>query len=325
MKPVNFLKNKKVLVAGGAGFIGSNLIEEVLRRGAVIRATLHKKEPYIQDPRIEYVWCDLTQKEDCRRVVEGIDYAFMCAAYSSGAAEIQETPLVHVTPNVLMATLMLDAAYHAHVKKFLWISSSVVYPETDHPVKEVEMMSGPLFEKYFFVGWMKRFVDILCQMYGEKIKDPMNIVIVRPAANIYGAYDNFEWRTAHVIPALIRKVVERHDPVEVWGTGEDVKDLIYVKDFIDGMLLATEKINTFDSVNISSGLGYSIKEIVRVILQEDGYTNARIVFDPSKPTMIPKRILDVSKAKQLLGFEARTTLQEGIHRTIEWFKKTQSK
>ena len=313
-------KNKKVLVAGGAGFVGANLIKRLLEYEADIAATLYKKPVVIQNAKIRYIKCDLTNKQDCERVVEGMDYVFMCAANTSGALVIEKDPLAHVTPNIIMNTLMLEAVYKAKIKKFLWLSSNAVYPVTNHPVREDEMMQGDLFDKYFCVGWMKRFTEILCQMYAQKIKDPMKIVVVRPA-NIYGPYDDFEWETAHVIPALIRKVVERHDPVEVWGDGNDIKDLIYIDDFIEGMLLAMEKIHTFDPINIGTGRQSTIKDALKAILAADNYTQAKVAFNNSKPTMIPMRLIDVSKAKRLLGFQAKISLAEGIKRTVEWYKQ----
>jgi GDP-L-fucose synthase len=311
---------KNVLVAGGTGFVGVNLINKLLSSGANIRATIHRKNPVLRDERIEYIRCDLTKREDCQKVVKDMDYVFMCAANTSGAAVMKKTPLVHVTPNVLMNTLILEAAYEAKIQKFLWFSSNSVYPVTDYPVKEEEMMKGDLFEKYFCVGWMKRFTEILCEMYATKIKNPMKIVVVRPA-NIYGPYDDFEWETSHVIPALIRKTVERHKLIEVWGDGNDIKDFIYIEDLIDGVLLAMEKVETFNPVNIATGKSYTIKKVLNAILVADNYQDAKIVFNSSKPTMIPKRLIDTSKAKNILGFEAKTPLIDGIKRTVEWYRK----
>jgi GDP-L-fucose synthase len=168
---------------------------------------------------------------------------------------------------------------------------------------------------------MKQFTEILCQMYAEKIPEPMKTVVVRPA-NIYGPYDDFEWETSHVLPALMRKVIERHDPIEVWGDGNDIKDFIYIDDFIDGILLAAEKIDTFDPVNIASGVPCSIKQALQAMIEADGYTDARIVFDASKPTMIPTRLIDASKAKELLGFEAKTSITDGIRKTTQWYRET---
>ena len=314
-------RNRKVLVAGGAGFVGANLIRRLLKLGADVRATLHHKPAVVQDERVEYVHCDLTRSEDCLRAVEGAQYVFMCAANTSGAAVMDKTPLAHVTPNVVMNTLMLDAAYRARVKKFLFISSNTVYPAVDHPVAENEMTPGDLFEKYFCVGWMKQFTEILCRMYAEKIKSPMQTVVVRPA-NIYGPDDDFEWETSHVLPALIRKAVERHDPIEVWGDGNDVKDFIFIDDFIEGLLSAMEKIETFEPINIATGVPCSVRQALEAILRAADYADAEIVFNSSKPTMIPTRLIDATRAKELLGFEARTPLAEGIGKTVDWYKQT---
>ena len=313
-------KNSKVLIAGGAGFVATNLALKLLELEANVAVTLHNKPAAIEDDRITYIQCDLTSAQDCERAVKGAEYVFMCAANTSGAAVMEKTPLVHVTPNVIMNTLMLEAAYSAGVKKFLFISSNTVYPNVDHPVKEEEMLSGELFEKYFCVAWMKRFTEILCQMYAEKIRKPMKTVVVRPA-NIFGPYDDFEWETSHVVPALIRKVVERHDPIEVWGDGSDIKDLIYIDDFVAGMLLAMEKIDGFDPVNIATGRPCSIKQVLETILKVDGYTDAKIAFDTSKPTMIPKRLIDATKAEKLLGFRAKTSLEEGLEKTVRWYRE----
>jgi len=318
---IDFYRDKKILVTGAAGFVGTNLINRLLSLGSAgLRATIHNKQPFLVDKRVEYCSCDLLLRSDCQRAVKDIDLVFMCAANTSGAHVIEKTPLAHVTPNVLMNTLMLDAAYAAKVKKFLFISSNTVYPVTAHPVREEELLSGELFDKYFCVGWMKIFTEILCQMYAQKIKNPMVTVVVRPA-NIYGPYSDFEWETSHVIPALIRKVVERHDPLEVWGDGNDIKDLIYIDDFIDGILLAMQKMSIFQPLNIATGRQISIKEALASILKADNYNDAKIVFNSSKPSMIPKRLIDPSKAKQLLDFEAKVSFQQGVKKTIDWYRQ----
>lgn len=312
-------KGAKVLVTGGAGFVGANLVDALLREGAIVRATIHSKSPIIQNDDVIYIKADLTKKEDCTKVVEGMEYIFMVAAHTSGALGIEKTPLAHVTPNIVMNALMLEAAYEAGVKKVLWLSSSTLYPVRDHPLREEEAGCGDYFDKYFFLGWKNRFTEALCEMYAKKIKNPMKVVVVR-LANAYGEYGEFDWGKSHVIPALIRKVVERHDPIEVWGDGNDIKDFIYVKDFVRGLLLAMRHINTYDPINIASGVAYSIKDILKEILKIENYANVKVVFNKDKPTMIQKRLIDVSKAKKILGFEAETSLHDGLKKTIEWYK-----
>lgn len=314
----DYFKSKKILVAGGAGFIGTNLIKKLLKLGSQVRAADIKQKLQIQDNRIEYIRGDLTKKQDCQKAVKDVDYVFMAAANTSGAAVMDKTPLVHVTPNIIMNSLMLEAAYKAGAKKFLFISSNTVYPISEQSVKESDMKYGDLFPKYYFVAWMKQFSEVLCEMY-TKIKNPMKTVVVRPA-NSFGPYADFEWETSHVIPALIRKVVERHNPIEVWGDGDDIKDFIYVEDLVEGMLLAMEKIESFNPVNLATGRPCTIKEILNAILIADNYQNAKIVFNTSKPTMIPKRLIDTSKAKEVLGFEAKTPLAQGIKKTVDWYQ-----
>lgn len=317
-----FFKNKKVLVAGGTGLVGSNLIARLLNEGATVRATLHRKEPVVEDDKIEYVKCDLMKAEDCKRVVEGIQYVFLCAANTSGAATMAKTPMVHVTPNILINSQMLEAAYGAEVEKFLWLSSTTGYPPTgDRLVKEEEMFEGDPFEKYFFVGWMKRFTEVLCRMYGEKLAKPMTTIVLRPT-NIYGVNDDFEFATSHVIPALLRKVVERWDPLEVWGTGDDVRDVIYVDDMVEAMVMAVEKIESYSAINIGLGKAYSVKEILQTILEIDGFNDANVTFNTAKPSMIPIRLIETTKAETVLGFKAKTDLREGLKKTIEWYRES---
>ena len=322
MSGISIFNGKNILVAGGAGFIGANLVKKLILLGANVRATIHRKEPVIINDKIEYIQCDLLNMDDCKKAVFGMDYVFMCAANTSGAAVIAATPLVHVTPNIIMNSQILEAAYLAKVKKFVFLSSNAAYPPSaDRPVKEEEMFNADPYDIYFGVAWMKRFTEILCRLYSEKLKDPMPCVVVRPS-NIYGTYDDFDFATSHMMAATLRKVVERHDPIKIWGSGDDIRDLIYIDDFIEGLLLAAEKIDSFDAINIARGKAYSLKEILRMALEIDGYEDARLEYDSSKPSMIPVRLIDVNKAKKLLNFTAKTDIREGIAKTMSWYRQT---
>lgn len=311
---------KKILIAGGAGFIGTNLAIALASRGARLRLTTHQKAPQVEIAGAEIVQGDLRQPEHCARVVEGMDYVFLCAAHTSGAAVIRATPLVHVTPNVLINTLMLEAAHRAKVAKFCFISSGAAYPPTDdRPVSEGEMFDGDPHGVYFAVGWMKRYAEILCRTYAEKIAEPMPTLVIRPS-NIYGPYDKFDFAVSHVTAALMRRVIERQRPLEVWGTGGDIRDLIYVDDFIEGLLAAFAVDQPFLALNLCSGKGHSVRQILEQILAVDGYDDADVRYDPSRPSTIPARLMDNSAARRLLGFEAKTSLAEGLSRTIAWYR-----
>lgn len=314
------LSGANVLVTGGAGFVGANLVTRLLDLGAHVRATLHHKPAAIDDARVEYIRADITEPQDCAKACADMDYVFLCAAVTSGANVMEHTPLVHLTPNVIMNARMLEAAYAAGAQKVLFISSSTVYPAGERAMAE-EDANYEFFDKYFVVAWMKRFSELMAEMYAAHIPKRMKTVVVRPA-NIYGPLDDFEWDTCHVLPALIRRTVERHDPIAVWGDGLDVKDFIYVDDFIDGMLLAMEKTQNFDVVNIASGRQYVLRDVLNAILAADGYEDARVEFDPTRPKMIPKRLISTAKARRLLGFEANTPIEAGLAKTIEWYRST---
>jgi GDP-L-fucose synthase len=286
-----------------------------------VRATYHRRAPAVRAAGAEYVQADLRLSEDCQRAVAGCDVVFMCAAATSGAAVMTSTPLAHVTPNVVMNAHTLEAAHAAGVGRFVFVSSSAAYPPTaDRPVREDEMFSGEPSEVYYSVAWMKRYTEILCRIYAEKIAKPMPALVVRPA-NVYGPHDKFDFATSHVTAALMRRVIERHRPLEVWGTGDDIRDLIYVDDFVDGVLLALEKAGPFFAVNIASGRGHSIKEVLRTLLEVDGYHDADVRFDPTKPRTVAARPIDTTVAREQLGFTPRIDLREGLRRTVEWYRR----
>ncbi len=315
-----YFRDKRVLITGSAGLAGSHLLRALHAQGAKIRATFLSRRPPLLDGVDYCMGADLTQRNVCDQIVHDIDYVFLCAASTSGAHAIQSTPLVHVTPNILMNAQMLEAAYLAGVKKVLYISSTTGYPATGKPYREEDMFQGDPWDKYFPAGWMKRYTEILCRMYSEKLPRKMPCVVLR-ATNIYGPGDKFDPERSHFLPALIRRVVNREDPLVVWGTGEDLRDLIHVDDMVEAMLLAMEKIETFEPLNIGAGVSLSINEMLRMVLEIEGYENVRLEYDRSKPSMVPKQIVDCSKAEQVLGFKAKVGIREGIRRTIEWYRQ----
>ncbi|MFM1986745.1 MAG: hypothetical protein RIS18_962 [Actinomycetota bacterium] len=315
----NFYAGKHILVAGGSGFVGTHLTAALIKRGAKVRSTYHSKQPKDHLESVEYVHVNLLNSSDCSRATKDIDYVFMAAANSSGAAVMERTPLVHLTPNLIMNTQMLASSYENNVKKFCFISSNTVYPLTDFAVKESDA-NFEFFEKYFIVGWMKRFSEIMCEMYSNNIKTPMQTVTVRPG-NLYGPFDKYNNSESKVIAALIRRAIEGHDPFSVWGDGLDIKDFLYINDFIEGLLLAFEYAENFEPINIASGKPVTIREVIKVILEVTGQTSVKVVFDSTKPTMIPKRMINVDKIKELTGWYAKTDLVDGVSQTVYWYRE----
>ena len=317
MDQSDFYSGKRVLVTGATGLIGTNLIQELVEREALIRATIHVKEPLVEHKNISYVRCDLTRAEDCANVVEDIDCAFLCAANTSGAYTIASNALAHVTDNVIMNARMLEAA--ANVDRCLFLSSSTVYPPVDYAVNEGEAFSGDPHPSYFGSAWMKRYSEKLAQFYCDKYG--RNIAVVRPT-NVYGPFDKFDFETSHVLPALIRRAVERQAPFEVWGDGSAVRDFVYVSDLVEALLQAMVVSTRFEAFNVGSGTPVTIRESLETILTVAGYEDARVNYDPSKPTTIPIRLVDLTLAKRRLGFEAKVSLKNGLERTIEWYRQS---
>jgi len=313
------LRNARILVTGGAGFIGSALCLRLVARGARVRATWHDRQPGISASDIQFIRADLRRPEDCARVVVDTDYVFHCAAETAGASVMVRTPLAQVTPNVLMNTQLLEAAHAAGVRRFLFLSSGAAYPDRGaHPMREHEMFDGDPLDVYFAVGWMKRYTEILCRTYAEKMHQPMPCVVVRPS-NVYGPLDKFDPERSHVTASIIRRVAGRENPMAMWGTGTEVRDLIYIDDFLDGMLAAFAHDAPFLAVNIAAGTGYTVREILETAIACAGLENVDVSFDTTKPTTASIRLLDTSLAHQLFGFKAGTTLADGLSATLAWY------
>lgn len=316
-------KNKKIFISGGrTGFLGTNLAKVLWERGAYIYVhsfTSEKPSNFAPGtPRVIESVGDLSKSVE---LPDGIDYVFHCAAHTSGAKEMATNPVAQITSNVFMNSLLLDAAAKAHVKKFLFISSSAIYPESNFPLSEDKGFDGDPPGNYFGPAWMKRYTEKLAYFYHRWYG--MEVVIIRPS-NVYGPYSSFNLETAHVLPALIRKFVEKQNPLEVWGWPDVVRDFVYVEDFVRGALLAFERSSGFDVFNIADGKLHTIAESVHYIKELTNYSG-EIIYNSSKPTTIRKRIIDPSKAKRILEFSATTPFHVGLQKTIDWYKNNLTK
>ena len=231
---------------------------------------------------------------------------------------MEDSPLSHITPNIVMNANLMEACRRNGVKKFIFMSSSVVYPYTGNiPNNEEEFTYGDIYEKYESVGWMKRYTEKLCETYSNF---GMECIVVRPS-NIYGPCDKFDDRS-HVLPATIMKIVNRDNPLVVWGNGEDVRDFIYVEDFVDACITILEKVDKYSIWNVGSGVGTSVIEIVK-LCQEIEMSWTDITYNRWAPTMIPIRLLDVNKIKTELDWEAKISISDGLRKTIDWYKNEQ--
>lgn len=312
-----FYSGKRILVTGGSGFVGTHFVQALLEEGARIRVPVHRRPMIVKDPRIELVQADLSRIEDCRSACRDMQFVIHAAGAVAAAGVTATNPMAAMTTNLVLTAQTLQAAWDMGVERYLVFGSSTGYPVTTHPVKEEEMWNGPTHPSYFGYGWMRRYLERISEFAASKSK--LGIALVRPTA-VYGRYDNFDPVTSHVIPALIRRAVAKETPFEVWGTGNEVRDFLHVTDLVRGCLLMLERHSVCDPVNIGYGKTVTIKDVVGAILKAAEHDKADVVFNSSKPTAIPVRMVDTSKARKLLGFEPSVSLSDGLADTVSWYR-----
>ncbi|OIO47147.1 MAG: GDP-fucose synthetase [Parcubacteria group bacterium CG1_02_39_15] len=305
------LKNKKILLTGGVGFLGRFVFKKLLEGGV--------KEDDIFIPRIKNY--DLRKKEDCLEITKGKDIVIHLAAKVGGINFNKENPATTFYDNASMALNIIDASYKNNVKKFVGIGSVCEYPKfTPVPFQEAHLWDGYPEETNAPYGLAKKMMLVQSQAYRQQYGfNAIHLLLI----NMYGPGDNFNLDTSHVIAALIKKVAdakkEGKDYIEVWGTGKATREFLYVEDAAEAIILATEKYDKPDPVNIGSGTEISIKDLVETICRLMDF-KGEIRWDISKPDGQPRRRLDVSRAEKEFGFRAQTNFEIGLQKTIEWYR-----
>jgi len=311
-----FWKDKRVCVTGGAGFLGSFILDKLRARGA--------KEIFV--PRIEDY--DLTTMEDQDRMLEDAqpDILIHLAALAGGIGANRARPAEFFYKNLIMGVPLMHKAWEKGVGKFVAIGTICAYPKfTPIPFREENLWEGYPEETNAPYGLAKKMLLVQAQAYREQYG--YNAVYLLPV-NLYGPHDNFNLETSHVIPALIRKCVEAKqrgdDHIVVWGTGMPTREFLYAGDAAEGILLAAERYDGSEPVNLGSGMEISIRDLVELIVKLTGF-EGKIVWDKSKPDGQPRRALDVSRAREYFGFEAQTNFEQGLRNTIDYFIANQDK
>ena len=319
LKP-EFWKNHRVLVTGGAGFLGSFIVEKIEDLGAID----------VIVPRIEdYDLCDIV---NIRRLFDDVTNSsndllsdliiIHLAALAGGIGANRERPAEFFYDNLMMGVPLMHEAWKRGIDKFVVIGTICAYPKfTPVPFREENLWDGYPEETNAPYGLAKKMLLVQAQTYRDQYD--FNAIYLLPV-NLYGPRDNFNLETSHVIPALIRKCIETQDRgddhIVVWGDGTPTREFLYVEDAAEGILLATEKFDGREPVNLGSGFEINIKDLVELIARLTGFDGG-IVWDTSKPNGQPRRGLDTSRAKKYFSFEAQTPFEEGLLRTIEWYRQ----
>lgn len=315
MENIEFWKNQRICVTGGAGFLGSYVIEQLHRRGV--------EDQNIFIPKIEEY--DLVQQISIRRMLANArpDMVIHLAAHVGGIGANREHPAEFFYDNLMMGVQLMHESWKYGVKKFVAIGTVCAYPKfTPTPFKEDDIWDGYPEETNAPYGLAKKMLLVQSQAYRQQYE--FNSIFLLPV-NLYGPKDNFNPQSSHVIPALIRKCLEAKDAgdkeIVIWGDGTPTREFIYAEDAAEGIVMAAERYNGSDPVNIGSGFEISIKDLAELICRLTGF-EGKIVLDPTKPNGQPRRALDVTRADKYFGFRAKVNFEEGLRKTIEWYRES---
>ena len=307
------MKHKRITITGGKGFLGTHLINKLKAKGY--------QHLYIADIP-DY---DLVNLEDIKRIYDNSkpDIVIHLAAKVGGIGFNQENPATLFYENLMMGTQLLHEGYLRNIEKFVAIGTICAYPKfTPVPFKEEDLWDGYPEETNAPYGLAKKMMLVQSQAYRKQYG--FNSIFLLPV-NLYGPGDNFDPKSSHVIPALIKKCVDalsNNEPqITVWGTGKATREFFYVEDAAEAIILAMERYNKSDPINIGAGFEISIRELVKMIVELTGF-KGRIIWDKSKPDGQPRRMLDTTNAFAEFGFKAKTSFEEGLKKTIEWYIST---
>ena len=306
------LQGKKILVTGGAGFLGQEVVQQLLAQGA--------DSEKISIPRSKDY--DLCEMANCKAVVAGQDIIIHLAAHVGGIGLNQQKPAELFYDNLMMGTQLIHAAYQAKVAKFVCVGTICAYPKfTPVPFKEEDLWNGYPEETNAPYGVAKKALLVQLQAYRQQYG--FNGIYVLPV-NLYGPNDNFNPASSHVIPALIRKVDEaqkRGDKtLPVWGDGSPSREFIYSTDAAKGIVLATLGLENSEPINLGTNFEITIKDLIELICELMEF-KGEIIWETDKPNGQPRRCLDTQKAEAAFGFKATTNLRDGLGQTIEWYRQ----
>ena len=313
---------KKVLVCGATGFIGRNAVEHLAKRDDLEVHAVRFNRPEYDVPGVTWHRADLRAVDAVNELVAGMDVIVQAAATTSGAKDIVSRPHIHVTDNAVMNSLLLRAAYDHKVGQFVFFSCTVMLPSREEPWDE-DGFDGEIHPRYFGVGWTKVYVEKMCEFFSRL---GVTRYTVFRHSNMYGPHDKFDLERSHVFGATITKAMTAEDGrIVVWGTGEEARDLLYVDDLVDAVERAIDRQREpFKLYNIGAGRAVSIKDLVHRIVAASGRA-LRIEHDLSQPTIRTSLSVDCGKARDELGWQPRVGLDDGIARTIAWWRANLAK
>ncbi len=304
---------KRVLVTGGTGLIGQQVVNILCDAHA--KVTIVSLDKIKVNEQAEHVYGDLSNFDLCKDITRDMDFVFHLAGIKGSVEVTQTKPASFFVPLLMMNTNMLEACRINEVRKVVYTSSIGAYASAE-VFKETENLEGPPMD--MFPGWAKRMAELQTQAYRIQYK-LNNFAVVRPC-NVYGPADNFDPKNAMVIPSLMHRIYHKEDPLMVWGDGSAIRDFVFSRDVAEGVILAIYYGTGPGFVNLGSGKGFTIKELVETL---HSFIDFNYDFDTSKSSGFPRRIMDISLARELIHYNPTTSLRDGLKETWEWFVKNQ--
>jgi len=312
---------KHILICGATGFIGRNLLDYYYKKQNYRIRAIHFNRPAIEGyDGVEWVKADLRNPETVKQVLQDIDIVLQFAATTSGAKDIMTRPYIHVTDNAVMNSLLLRECYEQSIEHFVFPSCTVMYQPSPSALSESDFNGNDeLFPTYFGVGNTKIYVEKMCEFFSRLGRTKHTVI---RHSNMYGPYDKYDLERSHMFGATITKVMTSADgKINVWGTGEEARDLLYVEDLVKFVDCAIEKQkNSYELFNVGIGKAVQVKDVVNKIITHSG-KDLEVIHDLSKPTIPTSLFLDCTKAKEILDWEAETDLDTGIIKTLNWYKE----
>lgn len=313
-------KNKKrIIICGATGFIGRNLIEYYAKNKNYDVIGIYNKRPNFSLKNVSWKKVNLLDSNAINKLLKKDDIVIQAAATTSGSKDIINKPYIHVTDNAVMNSLILRSGYENKISKLIFFSCTVMYQSSNKKLKETDFdANSDIHDNYFGVGWTKVYIEKMCQFY-SKLGSTKYTVIRH--SNIYGEHDKYDLKKSHVFGASITKVMNAKNDVVVWGKGDEKRDLLYVGDLVDFVNKAINfQKNKFELVNVGLGKAIKIKDLVHLIVKK-AQKKINIKHDLSQPTIPTYLFLDISKAKKIYKWKPSTTLENGILKSINWWKK----
>ena len=312
------LTNKRVLVAGGTGTIGSQLVPKLIKNGNDVMVVSMDSPDYAKQvlgPDVSFVQSDLTDIDNCLGVTKGFDHVYNLVGIK-GSVGIGETKVAsYFVPMLRFQTNLMDAAFQNEVARYMFVSSICIYPQADVHFED-NAWNGMPKQNDRIPGIAKRVGELQGETYlKEHGWDAVRII--RPS-NVFGPYDDFNPETAQVIPALIYRMLEGENPVKVWGDGTAVRDFVFSEELAEWMIIAMDKLPACTPINLGSGVGYTIKGIAETI-SKNTPRKPKLEWDKSKPSGDPVRLMNIERAEKLIGYKPKTSIDKGIKKTISWY------